>query len=171
MADWSNEVVLLTVGRIEPEKNPLLLIEALSTLQRRGTGDYRLIWAGEGRLAETVRDAAATAGIGDRVELRGHVPFGPPLIELYRGAHAFVHVALTEGEPQVIHEAMGCGLPIVATDVGGVRNAPPGRRRRALGPPERQSRTGRRCRAATRRPCVAREPRLSRPSTRRRSDD
>ena len=121
-ADWSDEVVLLTVGRIEPEKNPLLLVDALAALQRRGEGDYRLIWAGEGRLADAVLDAAASAGVADRVELRGYVPFGSALIELYRGAHAFVHVALTEGEPQVIHEAMGCGLPIVATDVGGVRN-------------------------------------------------
>lgn len=123
LADWSREVRLLTVGRIEPEKNPLLLIHALALLQRGGTGDYRLIWAGEGRLADHVREAAASAGIADRVELRGFVPFGPSLIELYRDAHAFVHVALTEGAPQVIHEAMGCGLPIVGTDVGGVREA------------------------------------------------
>jgi glycosyltransferase involved in cell wall biosynthesis len=123
LGDWSGEVRLLTVGRIEPEKNPLLLIQALARLQKGATGDYRLIWAGEGRLAGRVLDAAEAAGVGDRVELRGFVPFGPDLLELYRDAHAFVHVALTEGAPQVIYEAMGSGLPIVATDVGGVRGA------------------------------------------------
>jgi glycosyltransferase involved in cell wall biosynthesis len=123
LADWSSEVVLLTVGRVEPEKNPLLLVDALATLQRGGTGDYRLLWAGEGRLEGAVRSAAASAGIESRVELLGYVPFGRPLIDLYRRAHAFVHVALTEGEPQVIREAMGSGLPIVATDVGGVAEA------------------------------------------------
>jgi glycosyltransferase involved in cell wall biosynthesis len=123
LAEWSDEVRLLTVGRIEPEKNPLLVIQALARLQDGASGDYRLIWAGEGRLAGQVLKAAESAGVRDRVELRGFVPFGPPLLELYRDAHAFVHVALTEGAPQVIYEAMGCGLPIVATDVGGVRGA------------------------------------------------
>lgn len=123
LANWSEEVRLLTVGRIEPEKNPLLVIQALARLQNGGTGDYRLIWAGEGRLAESILKAAESAGVRDRVELRGFVPFGSPLLELYRDAHAFVHVALTEGAPQVIYEAMGSGLPIVATDVGGVRSA------------------------------------------------
>jgi glycosyltransferase involved in cell wall biosynthesis len=123
LADWSGEVRLLTVGRIEPEKNPLLVIQALARLQEAASSDYRLIWAGEGRLADQVLKAAESAGVRDRVELRGFVAFGPALLDLYRDAHAFVHVALTEGTPQVIFEAMGCGLPIVATDVGGVRGA------------------------------------------------
>jgi glycosyltransferase involved in cell wall biosynthesis len=122
-ADWSGQIGLLTVGRIAPEKDPLLLIRALELLHAVPGADYRVTWAGEGPLVPAVREAAATAGLGDRVELPGFIPFGPDLLDRYRGAHAFVHVAATEGVPQVLFEAMAAGLPIVATDVGGVREA------------------------------------------------
>jgi glycosyltransferase involved in cell wall biosynthesis len=121
--DWSGEIVLLTVGRIDAEKNPFLVVEALAELNRRRPGRFRLRWVGVGPLAEDVRRRAAEAGVGDRFELPGYMPFGPELLDLYRGAHAFVHVSLTEGVPQVLTEALASGTPIVATDVGGVAAA------------------------------------------------
>jgi glycosyltransferase involved in cell wall biosynthesis len=51
------------------------------------------------------------------------VPLGPELYGLYRDAHAFVHVSWTEGVPGVVSDALACGLPTIATDVGGVRGA------------------------------------------------
>ena len=41
-------------------------------------------------------------------------------MKLYRESHAFVHVSFTEGVPKVLVEALAAGLPIVATNVGGV---------------------------------------------------
>ena len=121
--DWNGEVGLLTVGRIDPEKNPILLVDAMAALERARPGTYRLRWAGVGPLADEVTRRADKLGIGDRVELVGFVPFGPRLLDLYRQAHAFLHVSLTEGVPQVLAEALASGIPIVATDVGGVRAA------------------------------------------------
>jgi glycosyltransferase involved in cell wall biosynthesis len=121
--DWTGTVELLTVGRIEQEKNPLLLVEALAALERRRPGRYRLAWAGVGPLAETVRARADELGIADRIAFVGFLPHGPKLLELYRRAHAFVHVSMTEGVPQTLVEALASGTPLVATDVGGVRAA------------------------------------------------
>jgi glycosyltransferase involved in cell wall biosynthesis len=121
--DWEDEIALLTVGRIDAEKNPFLLVDTLAALERRRPGRFRVRWVGVGPLAEAAARRADEAGVGDRFELLGYVPFGPGLLDLYRRAHAFVHVSLTEGVPQVLAEALASGAPIVATDVGGVAAA------------------------------------------------
>jgi len=116
----SDSVTLLTVGRLAPEKNPLLTIEVLARLDRDRPGRYRLVWVGTGPLAGAVSRAADDAGIAHLVELPGFVPYGPDLHRYYRSADVFVHTALTEGSPQVLVEAAAAAMPIVATDVGGV---------------------------------------------------
>jgi glycosyltransferase involved in cell wall biosynthesis len=121
--DWTGVLDLLTVGRIDAEKNPLLLVEALADVERARPGRFRLRWAGVGPLADAVRRRADELGIGDRVDLLGYVPFGPELLAEYRRAHVFLHVSLTEGVPHVLVEALSSGTPIVATDVGGVSAA------------------------------------------------
>jgi glycosyltransferase involved in cell wall biosynthesis len=121
--DWDGTIELLTVGRIDQEKNPLLLVDALAALERYRPGRYRLSWAGTGPLQGAVSQRAAELGVRERVELLGFVPFGPQLLERYRKAHAFVHVSLTEGVPAVLIEALASGTPVVATAVGGVSAA------------------------------------------------
>ena len=122
-AEWDGEIRLLTVGRIAAEKSPVLVAEALADLDRADPGRYSLRWVGEGPLTGALSERAVELGVAGRLELPGFVPFGPELLELYRDSHAFVHVAATEGVPGVLYEAMGSGLPVVATDVGGVAEA------------------------------------------------
>jgi len=107
---------LLSVGRLETEKNPLLLADILAAL---GEG-WRLKIVGEGPLEDDLRARLAALGVADRAELLGYVPLDGSLLDLYRSADLFLHVSWTEGLPQVLLEAFAARLPVVATDVGGV---------------------------------------------------
>jgi glycosyltransferase involved in cell wall biosynthesis len=121
-ADWDATVRVLSVGRLEREKNPLLLVEILTALRARSPR-WRLTVVGDGPLRPALERAAAERGLADALELRGEVPNGGALWDLYRSSHVLLHVSLTEGLPQVLLEAHAAGLPVVATDVGGVAAA------------------------------------------------
>jgi glycosyltransferase involved in cell wall biosynthesis len=113
------ELTLLSVGRLDPEKNPLLLADifarAVVTEPR-----WRLVVCGEGTLADALATRLQELGVAERAALRGHVPIDDGLWDLYRCSHVLLHVSHTEGLPQVLLEAFAARLPVVATAVGGV---------------------------------------------------
>ena len=118
--ELTGPIELLAVGRLAPEKNPTLLLDALAILHARRPGRFRLTWVGDGELRSAVRERVGELGIADVVSLPGFVPVGRELMEYYRRADLFVHVARTEAMGQVLIEAQANAVPIVATDVGGV---------------------------------------------------
>ncbi|HEY1358231.1 MAG TPA: glycosyltransferase [Thermoleophilaceae bacterium] len=117
--EWSDNPRVLSVGRLETEKNPLLLPEVLDQL---GDG-WRMVVCGEGPLEPDLRRRIEQLGLNGRVELPGYLPIHGGLMDLYRSADAFLHVSWTEGVPQVLLEAFAAGVPVVATAVGGVPDA------------------------------------------------
>ena len=121
--DWKGTIEFLTVGRLETEKNPLLLVEAFAALTKERPGTYRLTWIGRGPLEADVKAHAQRLGVRELIDFHGYVPFDAGLLDLYRRAHAFVHVSLSEGVPKVLIEALACSTPLIATDVGGIRAA------------------------------------------------
>jgi glycosyltransferase involved in cell wall biosynthesis len=121
----SGELTVLSVGRLETEKNPLLLADVLAGLRAR-SDRWRLVVAGEGPLRADLGARLASLGVAEHADLRGYVPVDGGLHELYREADFFLHVSWTEGLPQVIFEAFAARLPVVATAVGGVPDATSG---------------------------------------------
>lgn len=119
---YEGPLTVLSVGRLDREKNPLLLAQIFAQLTARDDR-WQLIICGEGPLAEELGDRLWASGTGERVTIRGYVPLHGGLLDLYRQSHVFLHVSLTEGRPQVLTEAFASGLPVVATGVGGVPEA------------------------------------------------
>jgi glycosyltransferase involved in cell wall biosynthesis len=113
---------VLSVGRLETEKNPLLLADVLAGL-RASDPRWRLVIAGEGPLRGELEERLEALGVADAADLLGYVPVDAGLHDLYRSADFFLHVSWTEGLPQVLFEAFAARLPVVATAVGGVPDA------------------------------------------------
>ena len=117
---WNGERKVLSVGRLETEKNPLLLADVLARLDN---GDWRMLICGEGPLEGELRERLRELGVEDRADLLGYLPIHGGLMDRYRGANVFLHISWTEGMPQVLLEAFAAGTPVVATAVGGVPEA------------------------------------------------
>jgi glycosyltransferase involved in cell wall biosynthesis len=121
--NWDgDELRALSVGRLEAEKNPLLLADVLAELRRRDPR-WRLDVCGEGPLAGELAERLEQLGERDTAQLLGYVPVDDGLPQLYSSSQALLHVSFTEGVPQILFEAFAAGLPIVATAVGGVPEA------------------------------------------------
>lgn len=116
---YDGPLTVLSVGRLEEEKNPLMLADVLAEL-RAGGRDWRLVVCGEGPCQGQLADRLDRLGVAEAADLRGYVPIDDGLRDLYVAAHAFLHVSWTEGVPQVLFEAFAARLPTLATDVGGV---------------------------------------------------
>ncbi len=116
---------VLSVGRLETEKNPLLLADALALLNRDG-GRWELLVCGEGSMREALESRLRGLGEAGAARLVGYVAFGPELMQAYRSSSVLLQNSWTEGLPQVVLEAFAAGLPVVASDVGGIGASAPG---------------------------------------------
>jgi glycosyltransferase involved in cell wall biosynthesis len=117
--DYSGELNVLAVGRLEREKNPLLLADVLALLRQQDPR-WRLVVCGEGPMREELVERLDRLDVREFADLRGYVPMDDGLGRVYRESHLFLHVSWTEGMPQVLLEAFAARLPVVATAVGGV---------------------------------------------------
>jgi glycosyltransferase involved in cell wall biosynthesis len=116
---WEGSRRLLSVGRLDREKNPLLLAQILAHLDAR----WQLVVCGDGPLRTALMERLRASRLDGRARLLGCLPYGAGLRDVYRSSHALIHVSFTEGVPQVLFEAFAAGLPVVGTDVGGVAAA------------------------------------------------
>jgi glycosyltransferase involved in cell wall biosynthesis len=110
--------LLLYAGRLEGQKDPLLLADGFAA-HAASSPTTRLLIAGEGSLETQVRSRLAATGAERRVHFLGPVP-RTRLADLMRAADAMVITSAFETGPTVGLEALACGLPVVTTPVGQV---------------------------------------------------
>ncbi len=103
---------IISVARFEPPKDHETLFSAVASL----SGDWQLELVGDGPLEFAARARYAS----ERVRFHGYVRDPASLLA---AAHVFVLSSRSEGFPRSILEAMRAGLPVIASDVGGVREA------------------------------------------------
>ena len=108
--------VVGTLGRLEPEKNPLLLLAAMEPLLAAGA---HLVYVGDGSERSALASAIARRGT-PRVHLVGA---RNDTARLLAAMDVFALSSRIEGLPLALVEAMATELPVVATDVGGIREA------------------------------------------------
>lgn len=120
--------VILSAGYLIERKGHHKVIRALKALSDRGV-EAQLLIAGsagrEGRFEETLHALVNETGMRERVRFLGQLPV-ESLAEVMCAADVLCLASSREGWPNVVHEASGCGTPVVATDVGGVTDMLPG---------------------------------------------
>ena len=116
------------VGRLESQKGVRWLIET-APLWLAKLPDCDLLMVGDGPLRASLEVAVQTAGVGDRVFFAG---WRPDVHEILAASNLLVLPSAWEGMPNVVLEAMATRLPVIASDVEGVREllgaAPHGKR-------------------------------------------
>ena len=110
--------IVLSVGRFVPIKNMTLLVDSVA-LMRQTDPTVQLVLVGEGPERSALEQQAARLGVADAVTFTGYVS-QEHMAPYYRAADVFALASEFDNSPNVVLEAMACGVPVVATDVGGV---------------------------------------------------
>jgi len=114
-----NRRVVLAVARLVPIKNVALLVDAVALVRER-IPDVHLIVVGDGPEASALRHQVARLELFGSVTFVGSIPQAETP-KYYRAADVFGLSSDFDNSPNAVLEAMACGLPVVTTDVGGVR--------------------------------------------------
>ncbi len=115
--------IILNVGALNArQKGQIFALKCLKQLVADGRGDIKLLLAGDVRIKREWADFIKENKLEEFVIFLGYLP-PAELNKFYSLANLFILPSLWEGFPNVILEAMAHGIPIVATDVGGVREA------------------------------------------------
>jgi glycosyltransferase involved in cell wall biosynthesis len=108
------------IGRLTGVKNHRMLIKAVRYLKAADIVErFKFLVIGGGELREALMKEAQALGVQDHILFTGWLRDMP---SIYRALDVVVLTSLNEGTPVTLIEAMAAGVPVVATDVGGVRD-------------------------------------------------
>lgn len=111
---------IVSVGRLEAQKAPLLLIHAFAGIHA-SFPEFRLLFYGEGSLREEMQEEIKKFGLEDKIIIKGNTD---RIRDDVGQASLFVLPSVYEGMPNALMEAMALGVPCIATDCpcGGPRS-------------------------------------------------
>jgi 1,2-diacylglycerol 3-alpha-glucosyltransferase len=118
--DWDDDIVMITVGRLAPEKNFETLIRA-GALAIKKQPKLRLVIIGDGPDRDDLEELARDLEIASRVDFLGKVSFDEVPAYL-KAADFFGFASVSETQGLVSLEALAAGLPVVAVDATGTRD-------------------------------------------------
>lgn len=110
--------IILTITRLSEEKGLNYLIESMKSVFQKYQNALCLI-GGTGPLKEQLRKQIKKIGLEENVQLCGYIP-NDKIAYYMNAADIFVLPSLSEGNPTVMFEALGVGLPFIGTNVGGI---------------------------------------------------
>lgn len=112
-------ILAISAGRLVPQKAQADFLEVAAQLAREDAR-WRFLLVGDGPLRAALAAQVEALGLGSRLRL---LPFHSALPELFAASDLYLQTSRWEGLAMVLLEAMAAGLAVVATDVGGTREA------------------------------------------------
>lgn len=110
---------LIQAASLMPVKNQALLLQVFAQVQAVLPG-ARLLLAGEGPLRGALQAQAEQLGVAGRVSWLREVPY-QQMPEVYQQADLYIQTSRHESQGMAVLEAMACGVPVLGTPVGVVR--------------------------------------------------
>lgn len=114
-------LVLGTMSNLSPVKNPIMLLKAVEFLRGKGENVKLIIAGGDPRWKAVVREQVGIRKMQNQVQFLGVLRTDRDLNDFYSSIDVYVSTSLSESFGRTTCEAMSCGVPIIASEVGPAR--------------------------------------------------
>ncbi len=113
-----NKLVITYIGRLSEEKNPLKFIEVTKKLVGNGSKNYFFIMAGDGNLKESVLKEINNNFFHEEFLFLGNCMFPEKVLS---SSDMLLNTSSIEGMPLTLMEALSMEVPVIAPDIGGIK--------------------------------------------------
>ncbi|WP_434655850.1 glycosyltransferase family 4 protein [Thermoanaerobacterium thermosaccharolyticum] len=117
MRDENTPFKILFIGRLSPEKG---IFDLLKAVQKIRDENLILTIIGDGILKDKIIDYVNINNLTDKVNIKGYAKWGKQLFDIIKSNHVLILPSYSEGLGLVILEAMSMGVPVIASNVGGI---------------------------------------------------